>query len=35
MVTLAKEFKEGGGFSERLHKTRSQARGQGPTPPEQ
>ncbi len=35
LVTLAKEFKEGGGFSERLHKARSQARGHGPKPPEQ
>ncbi len=35
LVTLAKEFKEGGGFSERLHKARTQARGKGQGPPEQ
>ena len=35
LVTLAREFKEGGGFGERLHKARSQARGQGKEPPGQ
>ena len=35
LLTLAREFKEGGGFSERLHKARAQARGKGQEPLEQ
>jgi four helix bundle suffix protein len=34
LVTLARQFEENGGFSERLYQVRKQSRDQKPTKPE-